>query len=309
MPFLSVKVASKMSGVSAHTLRAWERRYKAVTPKRSETGRRVYTYKDVERLGMLNKLVELGHAISSVANLPDAQLREMIGREAKKNAATVAPTSGAQEVRHWIDALVEDVEQFRLDRLNKNLSETRFHLSTRDFVLRVIPPVFEKVGDRVACEKMSVAQEHAFSAVLRDHLGQIFRTLEQNVVEDPRKCVVLATPEGEQHEFGALLSAILCAIHGYTAHYLGPSLPARDLAYAAGAVNASIVILGTSPASGDGKSFEFSRYLSRLKKGLPDGAEIWLGGKGIPPRNQLRVKKKPVMIDTLEELNRLLESR
>lgn len=72
-----VGMVSKMTSLSTHTLRMWEKRYAAVLPKRTEAGGRLYTDADVERLRLLHKLVGTGHSIGGIAKLPDADLRHM----------------------------------------------------------------------------------------------------------------------------------------------------------------------------------------------------------------------------------------
>ena len=72
-----VGMVSKMTGLSTHTLRMWEKRYATVLPKRTEAGGRLYTDADIERLRLLHKLVQSGHSIGGIAKLPDTDLRHM----------------------------------------------------------------------------------------------------------------------------------------------------------------------------------------------------------------------------------------
>jgi len=72
-----IRAVAQMTGISLDTLRAWERRYEAVTPRRSDRGR-VYTEADVNRLRHLGALVDRGHAIGTIARLDDAQLRRLV---------------------------------------------------------------------------------------------------------------------------------------------------------------------------------------------------------------------------------------
>jgi DNA-binding transcriptional MerR regulator len=72
--------ASRQTGVSQDTLRIWERRYGAVDPIRTESGRRLYRQSDISRLKLMKRLVDEGDAISSVANLTLEQLSERVGR-------------------------------------------------------------------------------------------------------------------------------------------------------------------------------------------------------------------------------------
>ena len=75
-PTYRIGAVSRLTGVPADTLRVWERRYTVVMPVRSDTGTRLYGSEDVGRLALIKRLVDRGDAISSVANLSLAQLRE-----------------------------------------------------------------------------------------------------------------------------------------------------------------------------------------------------------------------------------------
>lgn len=78
---LSIGTVAKLTGISVHTLRAWEKRYQVVDVLRSETGRRLYSTDDVHRLRLLRKLTQSGHSIGNVARLADAQLEQMMDLE------------------------------------------------------------------------------------------------------------------------------------------------------------------------------------------------------------------------------------
>ena len=64
-----IKVVAKKTGLSPHLIRVWERRYGAVTPERSDTQRRMYSEREIERLKVLQMLTEAGHSIGNIATL------------------------------------------------------------------------------------------------------------------------------------------------------------------------------------------------------------------------------------------------
>ncbi len=94
-PIFTIGAASRLTGIPADTLRAWERRYNAVMPKRSpDNNRRGYTRADLARLGLVKQLVDQGHAVSSVIYLPEEALRERARLHADLQAET--PERGAE---------------------------------------------------------------------------------------------------------------------------------------------------------------------------------------------------------------------
>ncbi len=91
-PIFSIGTASRLTGIPADTLRAWERRYNAVTPRRCpDNNRRGYTRSDLARLGLIKQLVDQGHAVSSVVYLPEDALRERMRVHSDLQADTPEP--------------------------------------------------------------------------------------------------------------------------------------------------------------------------------------------------------------------------
>jgi DNA-binding transcriptional MerR regulator len=87
-PAYRIGAVSRLTGIAPHTLRVWERRHGTVTPFRSETGARLYSQCDVERLTLIKRLVDGGDAISCVANLSRHVLEERArGAELPHDAA------------------------------------------------------------------------------------------------------------------------------------------------------------------------------------------------------------------------------
>ncbi|HKL63895.1 MAG TPA: MerR family transcriptional regulator, partial [Woeseiaceae bacterium] len=71
----AIGAVSRLTGISTHTLRIWERRYGAVVAERTDSGRRIYSRRDVEKLGLLKILVDRGFSIGQIANLDLEELR------------------------------------------------------------------------------------------------------------------------------------------------------------------------------------------------------------------------------------------
>ena len=69
----SIKIVARRTGLTAHVIRIWEKRYGAVEPERTDTNRRLYSEEQIERLGLLRDLTQAGHSISHVAKLPLAK--------------------------------------------------------------------------------------------------------------------------------------------------------------------------------------------------------------------------------------------
>ncbi len=304
---LSIRIVARLAGVSEHTIRAWERRYNALNPERTPSGRRTYTMRDVERLRVLFFLVEHGYSIGQIANLPDSELSEQeskLTRIIRSDAQSLTQTAANRS--KWIGPMIEALQRFDLDALQLNLRQARNNSTVRQFILEIASPLMTEVGLSVCNGTMSIAQEHALSSVIRDHFGHL------NVGQEPlsthSQTVVLATPEGDLHEFGILFSAALCRAHGVRCHYLGPNIPARDLAFAAEKTNASIVILGISPVrlTSRNRPFTLSKFLSRFDKHLGPSVEVWLGGESPDIKRPITLSRPIRKLESLQALDSVL---
>src|SRR5688572_21434727 len=104
-PQYNMRVAARLSGVSPHVIRIWERRYGAVVPARSATDRRLYTQSDVERLSLLRRATEAGHSIGLVATLPTNELEELVQSSEQGSGARAGdvPQSGAATAEQFVE--------------------------------------------------------------------------------------------------------------------------------------------------------------------------------------------------------------
>ena len=76
----AIKVVARRTGLSAHVIRIWEKRYGAVEPERTDTNRRLYSDEQIERLSLLRDITQAGHSIGHVAKLPTEKLRQLAAR-------------------------------------------------------------------------------------------------------------------------------------------------------------------------------------------------------------------------------------
>ena len=191
----------------------------------------MYTDKDVQRLRVIKKLLERGYTISAVAKLDMAEL----ARLTPANGATLAKPVDSEvkmRSRELIDELLRAVAEMDLDRAARVLMQATNSFSPHDLVLEVLAPALDEIGTRWESGDICIASEHAASAMLRTQLGALLAAQPVN----GRSPVICTTPAGEQHELGALLAAVVIAMYGRRAIYLGANLPAVQIAQAARAV-------------------------------------------------------------------------
>src|SRR3954471_23539797 len=148
-----IRAVAKITGLSLDTLRAWERRYKAVVPERSDRGRQ-YGAADVERLLLLSQLVNKGHAIGGIASLADEDLKKLLAQPGDHSSPAPEATPDI------LGPVLAAIESFDSRRAGDELSRLAAVLSPRDFVYRVVVPLMHEVGRRWHDGQFAVAQEH-----------------------------------------------------------------------------------------------------------------------------------------------------
>ncbi len=289
-PRYPIRAVARLTGLSLDTLRAWERRYRAVTPVRDERGR-LYSGADVKRLQLLAAAVALGHAIGRLAELTDAELEAKIAGPAAARAG-----HAAEDVSTLLGAL----RKFDAAGVERELDRLSLALKPRDLVHRVIFPFLKEVGDEVHAERLNIAQEHLLSAAVRNLLGAMVRMYSKNEVS---RRLLFATPSGERHEFGVLAAAMLAAAGGLGVVYLGADVPARLVVDSAARSGVDVVVLGIIYS---GSTRELRRQVDYIADHLPGRQELWVGGTLTPDLDRPLAGQQIVRLQDFDALERQL---
>jgi DNA-binding transcriptional MerR regulator/methylmalonyl-CoA mutase cobalamin-binding subunit len=273
IPRHPIRVVARRTGLSAATIRAWERRYGAVIPVRSEGGQRLYTDRDVKRLDALRRLTQAGRSISAVAALSPAEATTLLTEdEAAAAASDRISATEASSPDHWTDqayARVRGLDDASLDRTLRRALAT---LGAHRFLVAVAAPLLRQVGAGWHAGDITPAQEHLGSAVVDRILAEIAA---HSVPNDGSRRIVVATLQGELHALGARLVAAVAALEGWRVSYLGADLPAAEIAAAATAVGADAVAI--SMVAHD--AFEAqARELVVLRAALAPEIDLLVGG-------------------------------
>ena len=257
----NIQLASRISGVGVHTIRAWEKRYQAVTPERNDKGRREYSQKEVERLSLLSELCTLGHSIGQIANTETLELIKLLKKLGKQTTDVES-----NELKHLKKPLVD---------IDMSLSSLLMALAT--YKLDIISPLLTEVGNKVVRQEFSISQEHALSAILKFHIGHsLFKHYSQKSTKPYH--FIITSPEDDYHEFGILQAALLCAHYNLNFFYLGPNMPLQSLLDTYQSVGANRIILGATKGVTDSNGEFLDDYISRLMKGINNNDMLLFGG-------------------------------
>jgi DNA-binding transcriptional MerR regulator len=304
----SIQFVSKLTGLNAHTIRAWEKRYQAVVPERNESGKRVFNKEEVDRLNLLAKLVNLGNTISEVAKLENEKLQRLLSEFEESDQGQGKFVKVDEEPVNYnmaLNALITGLYTYKLDIISHELEKIKSKTNPRDFALRLLAPLLREVGILVHANKLSIAQEHSLSAILRFHIGHTIYQHYHNIY-DTTEVIVFATPEGEMHEFGVMLASLICCHYKQKFIYLGTNMPAESLAEAANQIKSRVVVLGVSPTFMTQTQHSLANYLEKLEEELIPKTEIWLGG--VEKGTVRTLRDNTVFVPTLEDFDALLSN-
>jgi DNA-binding transcriptional MerR regulator len=269
---LRIGALSRRLGLSEHVLRAWERRYGVLQPVRSAGGFRLYSEADERRVRRMQTHMARG---LSAAEAAAAALGEdepaPQSQDSSENLETTAESRGGglsdrtAALARPLDGMDEPRAQAALDRL--------FTQYTLELVLRdVVIPYLHELGERWKQGRVSVAQEHFASNVLRGRLAGLARGWGNGT--GPQ--AVLACPPGEQHDLALLMFGIVLHHHGWRISYLGTNTPFEELARTVAETPSDLVVLAaTTPERFD----RLTEDLARLARAIP----IAVAGAGATP--------------------------
>jgi DNA-binding transcriptional MerR regulator len=261
-----IGIVAQRTGLSPHVLRAWERRYGVVEPSRPHGGPRLYSNADILHFRLLRRLTKGGHSIGRIAQLSMPELLALLPQD---ETASDRPSLYAdQHVAEVLTAL----EGMDAAGVRAALMRGVVALSAEGFIEGVALPLLRRVGELWADGSVCPAHEHLLSVQLSRVLGWLADTIP---VSAGAPVAVAATPRGQRHEFGALLASVVAAEEGWAVTYLGPDLPADDLATAVRLRRASVLLLSTVMPD-----HSAAAELRRIAEAVGAGVQVYAGGRG-----------------------------
>jgi DNA-binding transcriptional MerR regulator/methylmalonyl-CoA mutase cobalamin-binding subunit len=270
----SMRAASRKSGLSADVIRAWEKRYGAVAPQRTATGRRFYGQAEVERLQLLRAATVQGHSIGRVANLPDSELRALVG-SAPAATEKAEPAPHSFFIPSYLEQCLKAAQQLDANALESHLARALVQFGPMATIEELVAPLIERLEEMWLGGTLHIAEVHFMSAMLRNFLSGLMRHAR---VLPSAPTIVVATPARQLHELGALMAGATAAHCSWEVVYLGANLPAAEIAMATARSRARAVALSLVSPQND---TELPAQLESLRRALPETA-LLVGGHAAP---------------------------
>lgn len=266
-----IQVVVRRSGVSADLLRAWEKRYQAVTPGRSDGGHRLYSDADIERLRLIKDAMNGGRRIGDVASLPTEEIARLVSEDAAEQQLVAPSVTSSEDTTAQLADAIAAVRRADQGELRVILARALFSRTPERFTAQVAAPFMHTLGELWERGELSPAYEHAASEVMRRLMHEMLGMLPP---PEGAPRLVVATLSGQRHEIGALFAASTAALAGWRVTYLGSDLPAPDIARVAVDIGARAIALSITTAS-PGLPDE----LSLLRKRAGPAIRILVGGQ------------------------------
>jgi DNA-binding transcriptional MerR regulator/methylmalonyl-CoA mutase cobalamin-binding subunit len=278
----TIKQAARLTGVSESSLRAWERRYSVVTPRRTEAGYRLYDEAAIAALATMRRLVESGwspsEAASSVRSGTVPQSFEAAGQHARAGAEQPVPVAQLQRFLAAAAAMDSAGIEASLDQ--------GFALGSFEHVVEAwLFPTLEALGEGWAQGEISVAGEHAASHAVHRRLSAAYDAAGRHVT---KASVLVGLPPGSTHELGALAFATAARRRGLSVLYLGADVPVASWEAAAASQGSDVAVLSVVTASDRGPAAEVAERLLALSPRLQvagggtHGADLGTGVHSLP---------------------------
>jgi methanogenic corrinoid protein MtbC1 len=215
----SIKDLENLTGIKAHTIRIWEKRYNILEPLRTETNIRYYDLKGLQKILNITLLHDYGYKISKISKLPPEKIPELVSEIiSNKSVKTHAISSFKMAMMNFDQKLF-------LDTYNNLLSDKSF----REIFFEVFIPLMEEIGFLWQAETISPAHEHFISYLIKLKLWVNTENIQSNEPTKNDKIFVLYLPSDEVHELGLMYLNYELIFSGYKTIYLGESVPLDSL--------------------------------------------------------------------------------
>lgn len=228
----SIKDLEKVTGIKAHTIRIWEKRYAIVEPGRSDTNIRSYTDDDLKKLLNISMLNRNGFKISKLAKMSETQINKELLDISEK------PEDSDTKIEALLMAMIDLNEV----RFNEVLNRAIKHMGFEDAFVKVVRPALIKAGVLWMSGTISPAEEHFVSNLIRQKIIAEIDSL-SITPKNKSKRFLLFLPEGEMHELGILFLSYLIRRNGHESLYFGQNTPLTSMEKAAREWKADYVIL------------------------------------------------------------------
>ncbi|MFZ0489461.1 MAG: MerR family transcriptional regulator [Salegentibacter sp.] len=217
----SIKDLENLSGIKAHTIRIWEKRYNVLSPERTSTNIRTYDNSDLQKILNISFLNENGYKISRISKLDEEEINKMV-------RSITTSSSHQNRALNNLKIAMLDFNEDLFEKTYKELSATR---SFREIFQEVFLPFLEQIGLLWQTDTIKPIHEHFIVDLIKQKVYLNLAQAKEEKKPEGEELYVLFLPQNEIHDIGILYLYYELLYHNKNTMYLGPSLPLSDLHY------------------------------------------------------------------------------
>ncbi|MBT8311139.1 MAG: MerR family transcriptional regulator [Flavobacteriaceae bacterium] len=277
----SIKDLENLSGIKAHTIRIWEKRYNLLQPNRTETNIRYYNLANLQKLLNVTFLYNHGYKISKIAKLGEGRIPQVVNEIVAESSAKGAA------INSFKMAMLNFDQTLFFNTYNGLLKEKSF----REIFYDVFIPLLTEMGLLWQTDTITPSHEHFISAMIKQKILVNTEKLQMTRPKNKSKTFVLYLPDNEVHELGLMYINYEILLHGYHAIFLGQSIPVESLKDLLPLYDDLIFVsyFTVRPTKDD-----IHDYLEDFNKQIlsNNGEELWLLGKMLKELDESALPKK-----------------
>jgi DNA-binding transcriptional MerR regulator len=220
MNFYQINDLERLSGVKAHTIRIWEKRYGLITPHRTDTNIRYYDDAQLKKILNVAALSMVGFRISKIAAMEEAELKAQVKKSQSLELSD-------KKFEFYINDLIVSMLDFDEPMFHQLLDATVKQFGVQEAMIKIIYPFLHKTGVLWRVDETMPVQEHFATNLLKRKLFTLISLLPK--AKYPDKKIVLFLPSNEWHEIGLLFAEYLLRLQGYVTVNLGQNVPFVDI--------------------------------------------------------------------------------
>jgi len=263
----SIKDLENLSGIKAHTIRIWEKRYNVLQPMRTDTNIRLYSLPSLQKLLNITLLHDYGYKISKISTFPEEKIPELVrGIISSKNSKNHAISAFKMAMMNFDQELFTNTYNWLLE--GKSFKEIFHHI----FI-----PLMEEIGLLWQTDTITPAHEHFISSLIIKKILVNTEKIEGNSTIDTSKVFVLSLPLNEIHELGLMYLHYEIVLKGFKVIYLGENMPIDNLKELKKHFNSIVFVSYLTIQPERAVVDDFVKAMSNELLG--DNSEIWLIGR------------------------------
>lgn len=262
----SIKDLESLSGIKAHTIRMWEKRYNVLEPKRTDTNIRNYGVSGLQKILNIAFLNENGYKISRISKMDDDEISDLV------QSITTSKSNSNRALKSMKVAMMNFDQPLFLRTYDNLLTNKTFS----EIYEEVFIPLMIEIGTLWQAGTITPAHEQFISNLIKQKLFINIESLQKVQASKEDKVFVLFLPNEEIHDIGLYYANYEILSHGYKVIFLGQSLPMEDLTYLSTLYDNTVFVSYLTI-----KPDNVTQYLEDFKKHIcPEGrCEYWLLGR------------------------------